>query len=171
MEPPGAAESRYGRQSNDAYSDAMAARVVLVLLVSAIAASCAEAMGDPYTATATDKCLTSHHVLVSRVARVPQMPVSLPAVATLKASFALIPSQALDSGVIVFEQSPAKAQRVAAAWFAIEKRQLAKMPGVDLSKIQISLRDVFTVSGNTITTWYSQPVKPASRRLVAGCLR
>jgi hypothetical protein len=99
------------------------------------------------------------------------MPASVPAVATLKANFALIPSQALDNGLIVFEQSPAKAQRVAAAWFAIEMRQLAKMQGVDLSKVKISLRDVFTVSGNTITTWLSQPVKPASRRLVATCLR
>jgi hypothetical protein len=124
-----------------------------------------------YSAAATTTCLSSHRVLVSRVARAPDMPKSLPALATLKMSFALIPSEALDNGAIVFEKSPTKAQRVAAAWFEIEKRQLAKTQGVDLSRFKITLRDVFTVSGNTITTWYSQPVKPASRRLVAGCLR
>jgi hypothetical protein len=146
-------------------------RFGLALLGSAIIATGAAAMVASYSAAATMSCLSSHRVLVSRVARVPDMPKSLPALATLKLSFALIPPEALDNGAIVFERSPTSAQRVAAAWFEIEKRQIAKTQGVDLSKIKITRRDVFTVSGNTITAWYSQPFKPASRRLVAGCLR
>lgn len=146
-------------------------RVVLTSITAVLlAAGSAIAAGSEYTASATSACLTSHRVLVSRVPRAQVLPLSLPAVSALRLSFGLIPAQALDNGVIVFERNPATAQRVAAAWFAYDKRQAARVQGVDLSKIKMRLSDVYTVSGNTITAWSSQPVKLASRRIVARCL-
>jgi hypothetical protein len=85
-------------------------------------------------------------------------------------SFALVSAQALDHGEIVFEPTAAKAKSVAAGWVAYSLEQASHVQGVDLSMIKIRIRDAFTVSGNTITVWENQPVKPASRRLVAGCL-
>ena len=48
---------------------------------------------------------------------------------------------------------------------------MSKVQGVDLSKVKITLKDVFTVRGNSITVWENQPVKVASRRIVNACLR
>jgi hypothetical protein len=144
---------------------------VLLLFLVAACATTAVAASPLHTAGATTVCLGSHHVLANRVPIRQVLPRPLSATAALQISFALVPAQALDNGHIVFEPSPAKAKVVAAAWFAYSMEQASHVKGVDLSKIKIELRDVFTVSGNTITVWQNQPVKPASRRLVARCLR
>jgi hypothetical protein len=143
---------------------------VAMLLVAMLAAAASGATSS-YTAGATTACLNSRHVLVSRKPIRQVLPRPLPATAALQISFALIPAQAIDNGYIVFEPTAGKAKTVAAAWYAYSIEQASHVKGVDLSMIKIRLRDVFTVSGNAITVWNSQPVKPASRRLVASCLR
>jgi hypothetical protein len=90
------------------------------------------------------------------------LPMKLPATAVLQVSFALIPARALDHGYVVFERSPAAAARVATAWFNHDLKQMSKVQGVDLSKVKITLKDVFAVRGNSITVWENQPVKVAS---------
>jgi hypothetical protein len=145
--------------------------VALVVCILAVCTSAAAAVATTYTAKATTKCLMSHHVLVSPQSKAQVLPLKLPAVAAIQVSFAFIPSQALDHGYVVFERDPAIASRVATAWFNYDLKQASKVKGVDLSKVRITLKDVFTVRGNSITVWQNQPVKAASRRLTTLCLR
>ena len=144
---------------------------VMAILVVALWAATAQSATMTYTAKSTTRCLTSRHVLANPEPVRRFLPRPLTATAALQISFALIPAQALDHGDIVFEPTAAKAKSVAAAWFAYSMEQASHVKGVDLSLIKIHLRDVFTVSGNTITVWESQPVKLTSRRLIASCLR
>jgi hypothetical protein len=144
--------------------------VIATLVVATFAATAAGATGT-YTAGATTACLSSRHVLASSKPVRQVLPKPLTATNALLISFALIPAQAIDSGYIVFEPTAAKAKTVAAAWFAYSLKEASHVKGVDLSMLKVQLRDVFTVTGNTITVWNNQPVKPASRRLVAKCLR
>jgi hypothetical protein len=144
---------------------------VWVFVVVAVVPATAAGAASTYTAKATTACLTARHVLAQPERRSRVLPPGLPATDVVQFSLALIPAQALDNGYIVFERDAPTAQRVAERWFRYDLAQAAKVKGVDLTKIKIRLRDVFTVKGNTITGWRNQPVKPASRRLIGVCLR
>jgi hypothetical protein len=144
--------------------------MAVVFSLLAAATSVAAAAGTPYSAKPTTNCLMAHHVLVSSQSRSQVLPPKLPATAVIQMSFALVPAQALDHGYVAFERDPATAKRVAAAWFTYSLKQASRVEGVDLSMLKITLKEAFTVRGNSITVWENQP-KTASRRLISSCLR
>jgi hypothetical protein len=140
------------------------------IVLAASSVSAAAAGSAPYTAGATGACLTSHSVLVSPVATSRVLPPHYAAVAALQVSFAMIPAQAIDSATIVFEKDPATARRVRAAWLAYSVKRAQHVQGIDQAVAKRAIEQLLRVSGNAIVGW-GNAVKPATRKLVASCLR
>ena len=113
----------------------------------------------------------SHEVLASPIRRTQVLPAQSPAVAALQISFALVPAQALDHGWIIFEKSSATAQHVSAALIIYLVAQAQRVRGIDQNKAKRLIQESVSVSRNAIVEWGNLPVKDASRKLIASCLR
>jgi len=99
------------------------------------------------------------------------VPAGIPAVSAIGFSFALISAQALDHGTIVFERDAATAKRATAALFAYSVKQAKQVQGIPMNQVKAIIREAFTIRGNAIIVWENPHTKPASKRLVAACLR
>jgi hypothetical protein len=145
--------------------------IVLALAAAVVVATAAAAGSAPYSARATTACLTAHRVLANSVPRSQVLPAHYPAVAALQISFALIPAQAIDHGWIIFEKDPATAQRVGAAWIAYSVKHAERVQGIDQSEARRVILEAVSVTGNAIVEWDNHPIKAASRKRIASCLR
>jgi hypothetical protein len=124
-----------------------------------------------YTVRPTTACLTAHRVLSSRLPLASALPPGTTAVAAISFSFALIPAQVLDNGLIVFARSPTAAQKVAAAWIAYAIAQASHVQGIDQAKARARIRNSVSTKANAVVIWNDATPKAASRQRVATCLR
>jgi hypothetical protein len=92
-------------------------------------------------------------------------------VSVIKFSFALISTQALDNGAIVFERDAAAAKRASAAWVSYSIKRAAQVQGINMTQAKAIIRASLSVRGNAIIVWNNSHVKTASKQRVAGCIR
>jgi hypothetical protein len=128
-------------------------------------------MTRPFTATRTSSCLTAHNLISNVIPKRSAVPPSIPVEAAVEFSFALIPAQALDHGSIVFARDTATAKRALALLFAYYVNQALRVHGVDRAQVKALIRESMSLRGNAITLWVNHPVKTASRKRIAACLR
>jgi hypothetical protein len=145
--------------------------VMLVIFAGVATATAAGVSTRPFAATRTNSCLAAHKVISNVVAKGSAVPPGTPVTAALEFSFALIPSQALDHGSIVFARDVATARRASALLFAFYVKQALQVKGIDQARVKALIRQSMSLRGNAITLWVNHPVKPASRSRIAACLR
>ena len=146
----------------------LALTAAVILAVSASGVAVAAAPRDPAGVAA---CLTSHNILTTRRTNHVVAPKS-PQAALLTVSFALIPSAALNSGVLAFEKNAAVATRVGNEWLAYE---LARFKKGGLHVTASMVRTTYFVKDNVIAIWDSEPGthtpgRAQARRLLEACI-
>lgn len=145
--------------------------VAFVVSVALVSPGIAASRGAPYSLRATSACLAGKHVLASSVPKAQAVPGSIPAVNVLGFSFALVPQEALNHGVIIYESSSKAAMGASAKLLTFFVAQAARVQGISLAKARELIASSLQVRGNAIIEWENHPTSYGARRTVWACLK
>jgi hypothetical protein len=112
--------------------------------------------GTHPTLAGATKCLTARRALVTPMSGGRDFPTAR----AIRASFALLPTRALDSTILYFEPDRATAQRELAALAARQKQNVSSS----------LFKSYFEIKNNVVVFWENPKAAPASRSAVLGCL-
>jgi hypothetical protein len=105
--------------------------------------------------TAATQCLKARRALVT-----PTGGRDFPTATGIRASFALLPTRALDSAILYFEPDNATARRDLAGLAARQKQNPSSS----------AFKSYFQIKNNVVVFWENSKAVPASRSAVLGCL-